>query len=96
MPAFNGLEMASGRYLFWEHEGNKAVRYENWKLVKQHHKAWKLFDVKNDPTELTDISPQHKSWVEHLILEHEKWEQRCGVIEWGPDMLERWESRIEK
>ncbi len=84
------------RYIFWEHEGNKAVRYKNWKLVKQNTKEWQLFNLKKDPTELTDVRLEHPKVATLLMQEHQKWEQRAGVLEWGPDMLQRWENRIEK
>lgn len=96
LPALQQSKSLMNRLLFWEHEGAKAVRYGDWKLVKQHQKEWQLFHLKKDPTEQKDVSKNNPKLVRYLIAEHQKWEQRCGVLEWGPDMLQRWENRIGK
>ena len=33
---------STGHRLFWEHEGNRAVRYGNWKIVSVYPEAWEL------------------------------------------------------
>ena len=38
--------------MFWEHEGNAAVRIGKWKLVKRYPRAWELYDMDADRTEL--------------------------------------------
>ena len=35
-PAFEGKPLARTQPIFWEHEGNKAVRDGKWKLVQSH------------------------------------------------------------
>jgi len=30
--------------IFWEHEGNRAVRIERWKLVSKHPAGWELYE----------------------------------------------------
>ena len=47
------------RPVCWEHEGNRAARIGNWKLVAPHGEQWKLFDMINDRTELKDVSAKH-------------------------------------
>jgi arylsulfatase A-like enzyme len=34
--------------IYWEHEGNKAVRNGKWKLVSKFPDQWELFDMKAD------------------------------------------------
>jgi arylsulfatase A-like enzyme len=41
------------RTLFWEHEGNRAVRQGEWKLVAVHSGPWELYDLGKDRTELS-------------------------------------------
>ena len=38
-PALEGRPLARTRPLFWEHEGNRAVRSGNWKLVSDVSEA---------------------------------------------------------
>ena len=42
--------------MFWEHEGNAAVRIGKWKLVKRYPRAWELYDMDADRTELNDLA----------------------------------------
>ena len=42
--------------MFWEHEGNAAVRIGQWKLVKRYPRAWELYDMDADRTELHDLA----------------------------------------
>ncbi len=54
-PAFDGKPLARTQPIFWEHEGNKAVRDGKWKLVLRHRQPWQLFDMEADRTEQHDL-----------------------------------------
>src|SRR5205809_4092258 len=41
-PAFDGKPLARTQPIFWEHEGNKAVRDGKWKLVMRDRKSTRL------------------------------------------------------
>ncbi|GMQ75417.1 MAG: arylsulfatase [Gammaproteobacteria bacterium] len=68
------------RPLFWEHEGNAAVRLGRWKLVREYPGEWELYDMLDDRTETSDISSHHPNVVVHLARQYESWAERCGVI----------------
>ena len=52
-PAFQGAVIERGKPIFWEHEGNRAVRDGKWKLVAKGVKgAWELYDMEADRTEM--------------------------------------------
>ena len=57
VPLFDGDERSRGM-LFWEHEGNEAVRDGKWKLVKKYPGKYELYDMQEDRTELHDLSQQ--------------------------------------
>ena len=62
-PLITGEGTVSERPMFWEHEGNRAVRLGKWKLVSEYGKPWELYDMEVDRTELHDLSardPQHR------------------------------------
>ena len=96
LPALKGKRWDRSP-LFWEHEGNAAVREGKWKLVRNFTAArsatpgfdtpgrrggWELYDMTSDRTELHDLSAEYPEVVKHLTAAYEKWEQRCGVRNW--------------
>jgi arylsulfatase A-like enzyme len=66
--------------MFWEHEGNAAVRIGKWKLVRDYPKPWELYDMEADRTELTDLAAKHPDRVREMAAQYEAWAERCGVI----------------
>ena len=68
--------------IFWEHEGNRAVRQGKWKLVARHKGAWELYDLDADRTELHNVAPQHPERVQELSAKHDAWAARVGVVPW--------------
>lgn len=68
------------RDLFWEHEGNSAVRSGRWKLVRKHGQDWELFDIATDRTEQHDLAAEHPDLVADLARRYDAWAERCGVI----------------
>ena len=67
--------------MFWEHEGNAAVRIGQWKLVRKLSAApWELYDMEADRTELHDLAAQHPERVADMARQYEAWAARCGVI----------------
>jgi arylsulfatase len=68
--------------IYWEHEGNRAVRQGKWKLVSKHPGGWELFDLDADRTELNNLSEKYPQKVEQLKAMYESWAARCGVRPW--------------
>ncbi len=68
------------RPLFWEHEGNRAVRFGSLKLVSRHPGPWELYDTAVDRTELTNLAGARPADVEKLSAMYEAWASRCGVV----------------
>lgn len=66
--------------LFWEHEGNAAVRVGPWKLVRKYPGGWELYDMDADRTEMTDLASAHPERVRDMAALYEAWAERCGVI----------------
>ena len=66
--------------LFWEHEGNAAVRIGKWKLVRKYPGSWELFDMEADRTEMNDLASKHPERVRDMAVRYEEWAKRCGVI----------------
>src|SRR5690606_9834710 len=52
--------------IFWEHEGNRAVRDGDWKLVAKEGQPWELYNMKNDRAEMNDLASSHPEKVSEL------------------------------
>lgn len=65
--------------LFWEHEGNRAVRDGDFKLVSPRGEAWKLFNVLEDRTELHDLTAKMPEKAKELADAFEAWGKRVGA-----------------
>ena len=82
------------RTLFWEHEGNRAIRKGKWKLVSEYpgtwstvrkyenQGRWELYDMELDRTELNDLFNQFPEKVKELEDEWNNWAKRAGVVPW--------------
>ncbi|MDR1011559.1 MAG: arylsulfatase [Opitutaceae bacterium] len=87
LPVFAGKTDGAERPtpLFWEHEGNRAVRLGKWKLVARNKQPWELHDVEADRTEQKNLVSDHPQKVRELSALYDAWAARCGVV--GRDML---------
>jgi len=82
VPVLNELPWSRQQTIFWEHEGNRAVRSGQWKLVSEFGKAWELYDMNEDRSELIDLSHGDQTRVRELARLHAEWAERCGVQPW--------------
>jgi len=80
-PTF-GTQPLKKRAIYWEHEGNRAVRQGKWKLVSKHPGGWELYDMEHDRTEMHDLASEHPEKVEELKALWQRWAQRVGVQPW--------------
>ena len=78
LPALRN-ESGHPRTIFFEHEGNRAVRAGQWKLVSLSGGQWELYDVEADRTELKDLADAHPDLVDKLSRQWDQWAQRCFV-----------------
>lgn len=82
LPAFEG-EPLQREALYWEHEGNRAVRDGEWKLVaKGKQGAWELYDMEADRTELNDLAAREPERVSRMAARWESWARRAHVLPW--------------
>jgi len=84
IPAFAGKGEAIEREaLYWEHEGNRAVRVGDWKLVaKGRNGPWELYDLAKDRTELNDLAAEMPEKVKELADLWQAYAERTNVIPW--------------
>jgi len=80
LPIFEGKNRPHPQPIFWEHEGNRAVRLEQWKLVARHRHAWELYDVVEDRTEQHDLAATHPEKLKEMSALYDAWAERCHVV----------------
>ena len=68
------------RQLFWEHEGNRALRDGDWKLVGLRQKPWELYKISDDRSEQVDLSAEHPEKMMELKQVWQRWATEVGVL----------------
>lgn len=85
VPAFAGEPLDRKAPIFWEHEGNRAVRDGDWKLVARGAKGrWQLYNLANDRSELHDLAEEQAGKVTELSGAWNAWATRAGVLPLTP------------
>jgi arylsulfatase A-like enzyme len=72
-PLFTRDGTVTRESLWWQHEGNRALRVGDWKIVAAGKQAeWELYDLSRDRTEKHDLAKQHPEKVRQLVA---RWTQ---------------------
>ncbi len=83
-PILRGETRKPHDAIYWEHEGNRAVRRGKWKLVSKFPGGWELYDLDADRTELHNLASDHPELVREMSALYGAWAGRVGVMEWKP------------
>ena len=79
--ALTGEELKRDNPIFFEHEGNRAVRDGKWKLVAKGVKGpWELYDMDADRTEMNNLIEEKADLAAKMIAEYDAWAERAGVL----------------
>jgi arylsulfatase len=87
LPIFEGKTRPHPQPIFWEHEGNRAVRLGEWKLVARHGDKWELYNVETDRTEQNNLAANQPEKVKEMSALYDGWAARCNVL--PPEQLPR-------
>ncbi len=97
VPAFNDQPIQRDA-LFWEHEGNRAIRIGKWKLVARTKQwmhvpelklsDWELYHMEADRTEINNLANKYPDRVKAMAAQWEEWGNRTGVLPWPWDTFE--------
>ena len=84
VPAFEDRPLVRDA-LYWEHEGNRAVRQGRWKLVAKHPGTWELYDMEADRTETEDLVSVYPETARRLIEAYTDWAKARNVLPGRPE-----------
>jgi len=80
-PTFAGQSIGP-RTLAWEHEGNRAIRQGDWKLVATFRGPWELYDLQADRSETHNLAAEQPERVQTLAAAWQQWADKVGVVPW--------------
>ncbi len=75
-----GSEETRSRTLYWEHEGNRAIREGDWKLVGTREGPWELYDMSKDRTELDNLAESQPDKFSALAAKWDAWADNVRVL----------------
>jgi arylsulfatase len=91
VPAFTNKPI-NREFIFWEHEGNRAIRMGKWKLVSKTRKqkkfspsdenSWELYDMDGDSSEINNLALKYPDKVKTMAALWEKEAQRTTAKPW--------------
>ncbi len=65
-PAFSEDVEIERPFLWWLHDGHRALRKGDWKLVATANGPWELYDLRTDRSEAHDLSKEYPDRVTEL------------------------------
>ena len=63
--------------LWWMHDGHRAARVDNWKLVADEGQPWELYNLDTDRAESKDLSKTRPEKVREL---ERAWERQLNAM----------------
>lgn len=86
-PLFSDTEITiHDEPIFWEHEGNKAIRLGNYKLVskwsKKKEEQWELYNITTDRTETNNLALKMPKKVSEMEMLYKNWSKENNVLPW--------------
>lgn len=85
VPAFSGKSLEREKPIFFEHEGNRAIRDGEWKLVaKGINGKWELYNITSDRSEMHDLASEQPDRVKELSTAWQTWAEKSQVLPMNP------------
>ena len=85
VPAFSGKQIARDEPIFFEHEGNRAVRDGKWKIVaKGVQGEWELYNIDQDRSEMHNLATAEPDRVKKMAAQWQAWAERADILPLTP------------
>jgi arylsulfatase len=76
VPVFKRDGAVTHEFLWWLHEGNRALRVGDWKIVADARSDWALYDLSNDRGESRNLAAARPDTLRELVA---LWEQHTAA-----------------
>lgn len=97
LPILKGKEVERTKPIIVEHEGNKMLRFGDWKIVQEYTETeWMLYNIKEDPTEMHNIAKENPKKLAEMVALYNSEAKRIGV---EPDIkfkVGEWYTPVDK
>lgn len=80
--ALRGQRVPARAVTGWEHQGTRALRQGDLKIVAKHGRPWELYNLAEDRTELNDLASKDPARLDGMRRMYEAWARQCGVEPW--------------
>lgn len=81
VPAFAADQVLARESLWWLHEGNRALRQGDWKIVAAGvDSAWELYDLGSDRAETVDLAARMPAKVRELAAQWQRQTEACFAL----------------
>jgi arylsulfatase len=85
VPTFKGMPIQR-EAIYWEHEGNRAIRVGDYKLVAKGAKGqWQLYNIANDRSEQNDLTDDQPERAKKLAAMWQAYAERADVLPLNPN-----------
>ncbi|HXP59372.1 MAG TPA: arylsulfatase [Dongiaceae bacterium] len=83
VPVFAKDGAVTHDYFWWYHDGNRAIRVGDWKLVADHESPWELYDLRRDRAESNNLASDHPDQVRQLEREWNRHTEEFRLLSYG-------------
>ena len=66
VPVFTKDGSVQHDSFWWYHDGNRAIRIGDWKLVADHKAPWELYDLRTDRSECANLAAKYPDRVKEM------------------------------
>jgi arylsulfatase A-like enzyme len=80
VPVFSRDDSVKHDYFWWFHDGNRAIRIGDWKLVADHQKPFELYDMRTDRSESHNLAADHPEKIKELSAAWRRHEEEFRLL----------------
>lgn len=84
VPIFKGEERKEPEYFISGLDKFRMFRSGDFKIVRMNGGAWELYNMKEDPSELNDLSETHPEKLKEIVDQFEKVEPLLNKVNYAP------------
>lgn len=97
LPLLKGELVKQTKPTIVEHEGNKMLRDGEWKIVQEYKEPkWRLYNLKNDPTEMRNLADREPEILNRMIHDYQKMADHIGVESEIEFKVGKWYTPVEE